>query len=159
MPTGSTTRWAGDDTGAVSTVAGNGDSGYADGKGAAARFNCPTDVVVDKEGTIVVADTRSQRLRKIVGRQVTTLAGGSEAGTADGAGGGARFNEPYVLVLHERAPARGGIRPGGHAACGGRLAGVAGVDGPGGRGGGGARGAACWRLGESTFGFVSSGDA
>jgi hypothetical protein len=41
-------------------------------------------------------------LRKIVGRQVTTLAGGSEAGTADGAGAGARFNEPFALALDER---------------------------------------------------------
>jgi hypothetical protein len=63
--------------GAVSTVAGNGVAGYADREGAAARFNHPTDVVVDKEGTIVVADRANQRLRKIVGRQVTTLAGGS----------------------------------------------------------------------------------
>jgi hypothetical protein len=72
--------------GQVSTVAGNGEAGYADGEGAAARFYGPMDVVVDKEGTIVVADMHNQRLRKIVGRQVTTLAGGSEAGTADGAG-------------------------------------------------------------------------
>ena len=33
--------------GAVSTVAGNGEAGYADGEGAAARLNCPA-VVVDK---------------------------------------------------------------------------------------------------------------
>ena len=72
--------------GAVSTVAGNGEAGFADGEGAAARFNRPTDVVVDKEGTIVVADRSNHRLRKIAGGQVTTLAGGSEAGTADGAG-------------------------------------------------------------------------
>jgi hypothetical protein len=59
-------------------------------------------VVVDKEGTIVVADMRNQRLRKIVGRQVTTLAGGSEAGTADGAGPGARFQDPCRLAMDER---------------------------------------------------------
>jgi DNA-binding beta-propeller fold protein YncE len=88
--------------GAVSTVAGNGEAGYADGEGAAARFNWPVDVVVDKEGTILVADRGNNMLRKIVGRQVTTLAGGSEAGTADGAGAGARFNEPFALALDER---------------------------------------------------------
>jgi hypothetical protein len=42
--------------GEVSTVAGNGEAGYADGEGAAVRFDWPTDVVVYKEGTIVVAD-------------------------------------------------------------------------------------------------------
>jgi hypothetical protein len=88
--------------GAVSTVAGNGEAGYADGEGAAARVKCPTAVVVDKEGTILVTDSGNKRLRKIVGRQVTTLAGGSEAGTADGAGAGARFEKPYALALDER---------------------------------------------------------
>ena len=34
--------------------------------------------------------------------QVTTLAGGSEAGTADGAGAGARFVNPWRLALDER---------------------------------------------------------
>jgi hypothetical protein len=37
-----------------------------------------------------------------VGGQVTTLAGSSEAGTADGAGAVARFNEPDRLALDER---------------------------------------------------------
>jgi uncharacterized membrane protein YgcG len=60
------------------------------------------DVVVDKEGTIVVADYCNGRLRQIVGRQVTTLAGGSKAGTADGAGAGARFKTPWRLALDER---------------------------------------------------------
>jgi hypothetical protein len=88
--------------GAVSMVAGNGEPGYADGEGAAARFNAPRAVVVDKESTIVVAGMRNQHLRKIVGRQVTTLAGCSEAGTADGAGAGARFKKPWQLALDER---------------------------------------------------------
>jgi hypothetical protein len=48
------------------------------------------------------ADCDNGRLRKIVGRQVTTLAGGSKAGTADGAGAGARFKEPWRLPLDER---------------------------------------------------------
>jgi hypothetical protein len=65
---------------AVSTVAGNLDAAYADGEGAAARFNCPTSVVVDKGGAIVVADRDNDRMRKIAGRQVTTLAGGCARG-------------------------------------------------------------------------------
>jgi DNA-binding beta-propeller fold protein YncE len=88
--------------GAVSTVAGNGEKGFADGAGATARFNSPEDLVVDGEGVIVVADIYNHRLRKIVGGQVTTLAGSSEPGTADGAGAVARFNEPCRLALDER---------------------------------------------------------
>ena len=59
-------------------------------------------VVVEKGGTIVVVDMHNRRLRKIVGRQVTTLAGGSEEGTADGAAAGARFQNPFRLALDER---------------------------------------------------------
>jgi hypothetical protein len=59
-------------------------------------------VVVDKEGTIVVADTDNHRLRRLTGRHVMTLAGGSEAGTADGEGAGARFKQPRRLALDER---------------------------------------------------------
>ena len=66
--------------GLVSTVAGNGQQGYADGEGAAARFNCPSAVVVDKEGTIIVADMDNNRLCRLTGRHVTTLAGGSRGG-------------------------------------------------------------------------------
>jgi hypothetical protein len=50
----------------------------------------------------VVADKDNHRLRKIRGGQVTTLAGGSEAGAADGAGAGARFKLPFRLALDER---------------------------------------------------------
>jgi hypothetical protein len=88
--------------GAVSTVAGNGEAGFADGAGAAARFNRPNYIVVDGEGVIVVADTQNHRLRKIVGGHVTTLAGSSKRGTADGAGAVVRFNKPYRLALDER---------------------------------------------------------
>jgi len=85
--------------GAVSTVVGNGGPGFANGSGAAARFCYPNDFVVDGMGTIVVADMGNHRLRKIVGDQVTTLAGSSEAGTADGTGAGARFDGPVCVTL------------------------------------------------------------
>ena len=88
--------------GAVSTVAGNGEPGFADGSGAVARFCYPNDIVVDGEGTIVVADQGNHRLRKIMGGEVTTLAGSSEAGTADGTGAGARFDCPACVALDER---------------------------------------------------------
>ena len=49
-----------------------------------------------------MADLGNHRLRKIVGDQVTTLAGSSEAGTADGTGAGACFDEPRRVALDER---------------------------------------------------------
>ena len=86
----------------ATTVPGNGVRGYADGVGAAARFYHPIDIVVDGEGTIVVSDKENHRLRKIVGGQVTTLAGSSEPGTADGTGAVARFKTPCWLAIDER---------------------------------------------------------
>jgi hypothetical protein len=72
--------------GVVGTVTDNGEEGFDDDVGAVAHFNRTCDVVVDGEGVIVVADTYNHRLRKIVGGQVTTLAGSSEQNTTDGAG-------------------------------------------------------------------------
>jgi hypothetical protein len=88
--------------GAVSTIAGNGEPGFADGAGSAARFHAPIGIVVDGKGDIIVADLHNHRLRKIVGGQVTTLAGSSDPGTSDGAGAVARFNKPFKLALDER---------------------------------------------------------
>lgn len=88
--------------GVVSTVAGSGESGYADGEGAAARFNTPTDVAVDGHGAIVVADKMNNRLRTIYGRQVATLAGDGRRARVDGNGTEASFAGPVILALDER---------------------------------------------------------
>jgi len=57
--------------------------------------------VVSPGATIVVVDQGNHRLRKMAGDQVTTLAGSSEAGTADGAGAVARFEYPRHLAMDE----------------------------------------------------------
>lgn len=84
--------------GRVSTVAGNGTPGFADGIGAQVRFNGPMGVAVDDEGRIFVADTWNDRIRVIEpdGR-VHTLAGGEGPGHADGQGSEARFDTPTDL--------------------------------------------------------------
>ncbi|HEU4713527.1 MAG TPA: NHL repeat-containing protein [Pyrinomonadaceae bacterium] len=61
--------------GVVSTVAGDGTAGYADGAGAQARFDGPIGVAVDSTGSLYVADTYNDRIRKISkDGQVTTIA-------------------------------------------------------------------------------------
>lgn len=50
----------------VSTYAGSGTSGYADGKGEAAAFAGPGGVTVDKNGVVYVIDKNNNRVRKIV---------------------------------------------------------------------------------------------
>ncbi len=54
-----------DSAGRVTTVAGSGVPGFTDGDGAAARFNWPTGISVDRAGSVYVADTFNNRLRKL----------------------------------------------------------------------------------------------
>ncbi|WP_462250257.1 NHL repeat-containing protein [Ferruginibacter sp.] len=51
--------------GVVSTYAGTGVQGFADGESSVAIFNLPTQIAVDKEGNVYVADTYNNRIRKI----------------------------------------------------------------------------------------------
>ena len=63
-------------SGLVSTLAGTGSSGIADGQGTAAIFNKPSGVAVDSSGNVYVADTNNHIIRKISsGGAVSTFAG------------------------------------------------------------------------------------
>jgi len=86
--------------GDVSTLAGDGVAGFADGIGRQARFDGPMGVAVDAQGRVYVADTWNDRIRVIEpdGR-VWTLAGGGRPGWADGQGEAARFDTPTDLAL------------------------------------------------------------
>src|SRR5438105_831978 len=87
--------------GVVTTLAGlAGSAGGADGTGSAARFNVPTGLAVDIAGTVCVADTINHTIRKVTSAgAVTTLAGlAGSAGSADGTGSGARFNQPFAVA-------------------------------------------------------------
>jgi SMP-30/Gluconolactonase/LRE-like region/NHL repeat/FG-GAP-like repeat len=83
--------------GVASTIAGTAlMSGSADGTGSAARFNFPRGIAVDSTGTLYVADTNNQTIRKITsGGVVTTLAGApTQSGNTDATGSAARFSNP-----------------------------------------------------------------
>ena len=85
------------------TLAGTpGSSGNRDGTGAGAQFTQPYGVAVDGNGTIYVADTNNNVIRKITaGGVVTTLAGlaGVPRGSADGTGSAARFYSPAGIAV------------------------------------------------------------
>ena len=88
--------------GRVTTVAGHaGHRGFADGKGAATRFNSPHGVAVDSNNNILVVDTDNHRIQMIAGAnaRMTTVSGSSNAGSIDGTS--ARFNAPMSLTLDE----------------------------------------------------------
>jgi mucin-19 len=89
-----------DQTGIVTTLAGNGASGFADGSGTSASFRSPTGVVVDSLGNVFVADEWNHRIRKVTpAGLVTTFAGSGNAGFADGVGNVAQFWSPVSISI------------------------------------------------------------
>jgi sugar lactone lactonase YvrE len=86
--------------GTVSTLAGSGVAGFADGQGAQAQFNAPIGVAVDAEGVVYVADTYNDRIRRIApDGSVSTLAGSGRPGFADGIGAAAQFDSPCGIAV------------------------------------------------------------
>src|SRR5262249_8454711 len=73
-------------TSAVTVLAGNGTSGFADGSGAGAQFNSPHQLTWTTGDVLYVADLNNLRVRKLVaGTQVvTTLARTGAQGNANG---------------------------------------------------------------------------
>ena len=85
-------------SGVVTTFAGTGSRGSADGTGTAASFNAPG---ITNDGTnLFVADRRNNTIRKVVISTgvVTTFAGTGSAGSADGTGTAASFNYPQSIT-------------------------------------------------------------
>ncbi len=54
-----------DTGGVVTSIAGDGTAGFADGVGAAARFRAPTGLMVDDDGSLLVADSENAAIRII----------------------------------------------------------------------------------------------
>jgi sugar lactone lactonase YvrE len=86
--------------GVVSTVAGDGSAGYADGPASSAEFNGPIGLAVDSQNSIYVADTYNDRIRKITADGfVTTVAGSAGPGYRDGPANNSQFDTPCGIVI------------------------------------------------------------
>jgi RHS repeat-associated protein len=88
--------------GVVTTIAGNGSAGYANGTGTAASFNHPMAIAIDGSGNLYVADEYNNAIRKITPAGVVSTFAGSAtgvAGSADGQGTAATFNYPISLTF------------------------------------------------------------
>ena len=94
-----------DTTGNISTVAGDGASGYGGdgGPATAAQINAPRGVAVDSAGNIYIADTNNQRIRKVTASTgvITTVAGnGTKGRGGDGAQAtAAQLNSPWDVAV------------------------------------------------------------
>jgi serine/threonine-protein kinase len=88
-------------SGVVTTLAGSGIAGSADGTGAAATFNHPKGIAVDANGNVYVGDVDNNEIRKVTSAGVvTTLAGTTTPGSADGIGAAASFKLPKGVTLY-----------------------------------------------------------
>lgn len=89
-----------DTLGNVSTVAGTGAIGSADGIGTAATFYYPAIVAVDRTNNLFITDEENHKIRKItVEGTVSTYAGNGTLGVADGVSSSAQFNYPTGIAI------------------------------------------------------------
>ena len=91
-----------DTSGNVTTFAGSGTPGNADGNGSSAQFNMPCGIVYNPaDNYLYVADSRNNAIRRIdLSGNVTTYAGeAGNGGYADGSLSVAQFSCPMDLVI------------------------------------------------------------
>lgn len=84
----------------VAGVGGNSGAGFKDANGTSAKFNKPSDVIIDANGNLYVTDMANHLIRKISSSgDVTTFAGTQgTSGSKDGNGTSASFNLPRCLA-------------------------------------------------------------
>ena len=86
--------------GVVSTLAGNGYSGYINGPGNGSELSLPRGVAIDGQGNIYVTDNGNVRIRMINSSDVvSTFAGTGFFGSVNGPGATASFTAPYGVMV------------------------------------------------------------
>lgn len=88
--------------GVVSTVAGTGTCGAANGPVATATLCQPVGIAIDpKSGAVIVAEWQNHDIRSIAKGAVTTLAGTGKPGYVDGPAAAAQFNNPHGVAVRD----------------------------------------------------------
>ena len=90
--------------GTISTIAGNGSSGYSGdgGPATAAQLNYPQGLAVDGSGNLFIADTSGNRIRKVSANgTISTFAGTGTYGSSgdDGPAGNAQLASPMGVAV------------------------------------------------------------
>ena len=89
--------------GTITTVAGNGNQGFSGDGGPATRaaLNTPQGVAVDSAGNLYIADTDNNRIRKVSGGTITTVAGNGNQGFSGDGGPATRaaLNTPQGVAV------------------------------------------------------------
>ena len=86
----------------ITTVAGNGAAGFADGSDpTTVQFNSPNLIALDSKGALYIADTTNHRVRMISGNTVTTIAGTGNIGQGgnNGPAASATLNSPGGVAV------------------------------------------------------------
>jgi len=87
-------------SGLVTTIAGSGVYGYADGYGGAASFQAPVGITVDASGNLYVTEDGAGTIRRITpDGEVKTIAGGGPVGTENGVGTDVHFSAPSGITI------------------------------------------------------------
>jgi hypothetical protein len=89
-------------TGTITTIAGTGSAGFnGDGVATASTLNLPSAIAVDAAGNLYIADTNNQRIRKITGTTISTIAGtGEQNYTGDNAAAtAATLDSPTAVAV------------------------------------------------------------
>lgn len=92
--------------GRIRTVAGTGRVGSGVGAALAAAMNGPKHLCIDRDGSVIIADTENHRIVRYLPakRELELVAGSGRRGTA-GVGGdprAAEFNQPHGVSVHPR---------------------------------------------------------
>lgn len=86
--------------GVVTTFAGSGSIGYADGPASSASFSAPSGIAIDSSDNLYVCDTDNALIRKITSAGiVSTLAGNRTNSYVDGNGTSAAFYGPSGIAV------------------------------------------------------------
>jgi len=89
--------------GVVTSIAGLANTtGSKDGTGSEARFNNPVGIAVDRrDGSVIVADTQNDTIRRVTAQGIVTTVAGKAgvSGAANGTGSAATFGGPYGVAV------------------------------------------------------------